>query len=77
MPLQSYEIKEHSGGAVYAVITLADGSTFGQYIRAGTQDEMDAQVLEQVTRMERAAAPVQAPAIGTVRRAADMPKERA
>lgn len=65
---KSYEVKGQSDdGRVYVVVTLDDGSTFGQYIDLGTQAEMDAQVLAAAERLRAQAAPKPVLQVGTVR----------
>jgi hypothetical protein len=68
--LQSYEVKHYTDdGLVYVVVSLSDGSTFGQYIRPSSQAAMDAQAAAAAKRYEEQLAPVEMPAIGQVRTA--------
>ncbi len=79
MPLTNYETKHLSDdGRVYVVVTLDDGSSFGQYIAAGTQAEMDVEVDAHVQRYEvqRSRPPRPTPALGVVRTAAQVEQSR-
>lgn len=70
--LNSYNLVEDGNehGLLYAVIYLVDGTSFGQYVKPGTQVEVDEQVLEAVKRYT---APAEAsPVLATSRTAADV-----
>lgn len=74
MKLSSYKIVDtEAGGNLYAVVTLDNGGTFGQWLSPGTTAEIDAQVKDAVERQARQAAiPVVASVpVGTVRTMAD------
>lgn len=50
--LKQYEVKSYpESGRVYVLVTLDDGSTFGQSIDAGTDEEMDLLVEQAVARV--------------------------
>lgn len=72
MKLSSYVIADKDAdGNLYAVVTLDNGTKFGQWARAGATTEVDAQIQVAVDRI---AAPVIVPAIplGTARTIADI-----
>lgn len=73
MKLSRYAIADKDAdGNLYVVVTLDDGSTFGQWMLPGTAAEVDAQVQASIDR--QAPKPVigtPAP-VGTVRTSADV-----
>lgn len=68
MAAKSYEVKHYAeDGRIYVVVTLDDDSTFGQYVRPGAQEDMDAEVQVHAARVEAQRVAPSKPAIGTVR----------
>lgn len=72
MALQSYELTAEvlEGGKRYAVVTLADGSTFGQVVEPGDLAHIDRQIEAAAVRYEgdraREAPPILEPVTRTV-----------
>lgn len=68
MAVEKYELKHYSeDGRVYAVVTLDDGSTFGQLITPGSIEQMDAEVERHAGRYTALQNPQELPALGVVR----------
>lgn len=72
MTLKNYAIVDKSeDGALYAVVSLEDGSTFGQWALPGTTEEIDAQIKDAVKRQAASPASQDMP-VGAVRTMADI-----
>ena len=73
MAVQSYELKHYSeDGRLYVVVTLDDGSTFGQLIQPGSEAEMDAEVEKHAARFVSLQNPAPLPELGVVRTKQEM-----
>lgn len=73
MKLSRYEIADKSpDGALYAVVSLDNGRTFGQWIFPGTTLELDAQIQAAVDRQTAVPASTTPAPIGTVRTLTDV-----
>lgn len=72
MKLSSYAIADKDAeGNLYAVVTLEDGRTFGQWLQPGTTAEVDARVQAAIDRQMRQPAAGAIPPVGTVRTITD------
>lgn len=72
MALQSYELTAEilESGNRYAVVTLSDGSTFGQIVEPGDLADIDQQIESSVARYEREQARSEQPILSPVTRTA-------
>lgn len=78
MELKGYEVNvlSEDGTRVYCIVEMADGTSFGQWVDAGSVARLDAQIAEQFERVKAAAAaPAAAPIlVGLKRDAAQIQK---